>query len=389
MKELWSSAWLGLCRRRARTALTVASVAIGTAMVALVSGIGVLGEAAVARELESMGVNGLSVSASNGLNGECLTAIRRLSAVEQAMPLVLDYASARFPAGERYGVVSCGIDAGADQLISLELLHGRLLERGDVESEGAVCLVDSALALEAYGRENVVGKMLTVTLGTQQLELTVVGVTATGSSLLKTVTAMIPYMVYLPYTTLQTAVGDTTIDQIAVRVEPGGSAAAEKAIRRTLSGQQGISSVKTEDLAAQRERLERLTGAVSLALTAIGGVSLLVSGFGMMTAMLSSVHERTGEIGIKKAVGAGRGRILAEFLAGAVLMSLLGGGIGLAVGGGALWAACGWLGLAFPAVGTRWGGILLLTVALGAAFGAYPAYRAAGARPVEALRREL
>lgn len=389
MKELWSSAWQGLRRRRARTALTVASVAIGTAMVALVSGIGALGETAVAEELESMGVNGLSVSASNGLDGECLTAIRRLSAVEQAMPLVLDYASARFPAGERYGVVSCGIDAGADQLISLELLHGRLLERGDVEREGAVCLVDSALALEAYGRENVVGKTLTVALGTQRLELTVVGVTATGSSLLKAVTAMIPYMVYLPYTTLQTAVGDTTIDQIAVRVEPGGSAAAERAIRRTLSGQQGISSVKTEDLAAQRERLERLTGAVSLVLTAIGGVSLLVSGFGMLTAMLSSVHERTGEIGIKKAVGAGRGRILAEFLAGAVLMSLLGGGIGLAVGGGALLAACGWLGLAFPAVATRWGGILLLTVALGAAFGAYPAYRAAGARPVEALRREL
>lgn len=389
MKELWSSAWQGLRRRRVRTALTVASVAIGTAMMALVSGIGALGETAVARELESMGVNGLSVSASNGLDGECLTAIRRLSAVEQAMPLVLDYASARFPAGERYGVVSCGIDAGADQLISLELLHGRLLERGDVEREGTVCLVDSALALEAYERENVVGKTLTVTLGTQRLELTVVGVTATGSSLLKTVTAMIPYMVYLPYTTLQTAVGDTTIDQIAVRVEPGGSVAAESAIRRTLSGQQGISSVKTEDLASQRERLERLTGAVSLALTAIGGVSLLVSGFGMMTAMLSSVHERTGEIGIKKAVGAGRGRILAEFLAGAVLMSLLGGGIGLAVGGGVLLAACGWLGLAFPAVVARWGGILLLTVALGALFGAYPAYQAAGARPVEALRREL
>ncbi len=389
MMELWSSAWQGLRRRRARTALTVASVAIGTAMVALVSGIGALGETAVGKELESMGVNGLSVSASNGLDGECLTAIRQLSAVEQAMPLVLDYASARFPAGERYGVVSCGIDAGADQLISLELLHGRLLERGDVEREGAVCLVDSALALEAYGRENVVGKSLTVMLGTQRLELTVVGVTATGSSLLKAVTAMIPYMVYLPYTTLQAASGDTTIDQIAVRVEPGGSATAERAIRRTLSGQQGISSVKTEDLAAQRERLERLTGVISLALTAIGGVSLLVSGFGMLTAMLSSVHERTGEIGIKKAVGAGRGRILAEFLAGAVLMSLLGGGIGLAVGGGVLLAACGWLGLAFPAVATRWGGILLLTVVLGAAFGAYPAYRAAGARPVEALRREL
>ena len=94
------------------------------------------------------------------------------------------------------------------------------------------------------------------------------------------------------------------------------------------------------------------------------------------------------EIGIKKAIGATRGRILAEFLAGAVLLSLLGAAAGLAIGCAVFWLGCTALG-AEPAISVRQ---LLpvagLTVLLGAVFGAYPAYKAAGLRPVEALRAE-
>ena len=358
-------------------------------MVVLVICIGGVGTNAVNQELENMGINGLSVSASDGLTVSALTSIRCLSSVRQAMPLSLQFASAT-AGNDSYAVVGCGIDSGADQVISLQLLHGRMLSPQDVAAQTAVCVVDEALALEVFGRSNVVGQNLTLYYEEGTLENTIVGVTATGSSLLQNITSLIPYMVYLPYTTQQMVTGVYEFDQIAVRLREGQeSEAVEATIHRVLerSGEE-YGTLTTENLATQRARLDSMANILSLILTAIGGVSLLVSGFGILTVMLSSVNERTREIGIKKAIGATRGRIMAEFLAGALLMSLSGAVIGFAVGGGAIAIGCRLLGFpaAFPAA--RLAAVFGVTLLLGTAFGAYPAYQAAGLRPVEALRYE-
>ena len=389
MRGIWRSAWVALGRKRLRTWLTVCSIAIGTAMVVLVICIGSVGTQAVNNELENMGVNGLSVSATAGLSVTALTSIRCLSSVRQAMPLSLQFAYAT--AGESMcSVVGCGIDAGADQVISLQLLHGRMLTAQDVASQSAVCVVDEALACDVFGRSNVVGQPITLYYEDGTLELNVVGVTATGSSLLQNATALIPYMVYIPYTTQQFVTGVYTFDQIAVRLREGASSPqAQTAIRTALTYTgENYGTLTTEDLASQRARLESMANILSLVLTAIGGVSLLVSGFGILTVMLSSVHERTREIGIKKAIGATRKRVMAEFLAGALLMSLCGGLMGLLIGGGAVTIGCVVMGFApvFP-VG-RLVAVFIITMLLGTAFGAYPAYQAAGLRPVEALRYE-
>ena len=376
-------------RKRLRSILTISSIAIGTAMVVLILCIGHIGTAAIEQELESMGVDGLSVSATDGLSMDALTAIRGLSLVRQAMPLSLQFASAVTDGG-MYSVVGCGIDSGADQVISLSLLYGRMLTPGDVARQSAVCVVDETLAQDVFGRTNVVGQNVTMLYQTGSMELTIVGVSATGSSLLQNMTSLIPYMIYLPYTTQQMVTGVTVFDQIAVRLREGASTdSASTAIQRELVyAGEAAEGLLTEDLASQRERLESMMQIVSLALTAIGGVSLLVSGFGILTVMLSSVNERTKEIGIKKAIGATRRRILYEFMAGAVLFSAFGAVAGLALGCGAVLVGCGLLGFlpSFP-----WGsllGVFLLTLVLGMAFGAYPAYQAAGMRPVEALRYE-
>jgi putative ABC transport system permease protein len=132
----------------------------------------------------------------------------------------------------------------------------------------------------------------------------------------------------------------------------------------------------------------KVTGTLTILLSAIAGVSLLVGGIGIMNIMLVSVTERTREIGIRMAIGARGADILVQFLIEAVILSLIGGVIGILAG----------LGIAYG-IGSAMGATVLVnpsivvlavafTAGVGVFFGFYPARKAAGLNPIEALRYE-
>ncbi|HRY62574.1 MAG TPA: FtsX-like permease family protein, partial [Candidatus Paceibacterota bacterium] len=131
-----------------------------------------------------------------------------------------------------------------------------------------------------------------------------------------------------------------------------------------------------------------ITTTLTYLLSAIAGISLVVGGIGIMNMMLTTVTERTREIGLRKAIGAKRGDITFQFLMEAVMLTFFGGAVGVVCG----WVAAfviSYLGLIDASV--TWTSVLLafsVSAGIGIIFGYYPAYRAASLNPIEALRYE-
>lgn len=384
------TAWRGLRRKAFRNLMTMSGVIIGVALVAIVSVIGATGEVIVGNELESMGLGGLSVTATDkkGLEPDTLELLRGLSEVASAVPLMID-TTAMFTEGDGVReLMLCGIDSGETQVIGLTELYGRLLSKTDVASYARVCVVDRAVAQAVYARDNIVGRSLTIPVGGSEETFEVVGVTEAGSALLQHVAQLIPGMVYIPYTTMQQLSGRTDFDQLAVKLVDGADEDQEaRHIEQLLTRVGGEDRFAASNLAAQRDKLAGVMKIVTGILTVISVISLLVAGLSIMTVMTVSVGERTREIGIKKALGATDGRILREFLVEALLLSLGGGVIGVAIGVGV-----GAIGMAVFGVRVSvWklmAGLVLFAGAVGGVFGVYPALKAARLDPVEALRCE-
>lgn len=392
--ESLKNAWRSVFRQPSRSVLTVLSIAIGVFSVLLTGTISDLGGSAVRNELNSLGMSGITLQTRSDsgcdLTSAELDAVRESAGVAGATPLNYAYTQVTARGSVIDGVV-WGVDSAVTRIISLNLLYGRSISREDVLAGRRVCLVEQSFVREMYRRDNAVGKTVRIRLNGKDEEFTIVGVVETGGGLLQSFMGdTVPVFLYLPYTAHQACTGRRSFDRIAVQLKEGADPARMGSVlSRTLDSRLGQSGAVTVDNFSQySDQFSRVLGTVSLVLSAIAGISLLVAGLSIMTVMLSSVGERTREIGVKKSVGASPAVIVREFLLEAGLLALLGSAAGIGAGVLAGWLGCLLLGTSYwvrPELIAACTGCALLT---GMLFGAYPAKKAAALRPVDALRHD-
>jgi len=389
------SAFKNLGRKRVRTVLTILGISIGVASVIIIGNISECGTAALTGELDSLGLSGLSISVSQNAKNVSLTdtdlnIVKKTEQVEQAMPIMMQTTNIQARTIQKKALV-WGIDSKANQIISIKVLYGRSLNNRDIKTNANVCLVDESFSQAAYSRNNIVGKKVSVLCAGVMEDFEVVGIVKTGSGLLQNLIGdYIPTFVYIPYTTMQNAVGRNTIDQIAVKVKSGSNMEnVGKSIVTNLNRNDGISDgFYSNNLAKQKDGLTSMLDIVTLILSAVGAISLLVASLSIMIVMLVSVNERTREIGIKKSIGAKRSAILFEFLFEAMLITILGCIAGIIFGYLISFAGASYFGMTLS---VRFD-IMLLAVGFslitGIVFGVYPAAKASNLKPVDALRLE-
>ena len=295
--------------------------------------------------------------------------------------------------GEMYG-----IDRNYLAVCGLQVKSGRGFTQSDFDNHRKVALVNGNTVNTLFGGESPVGKNLEI----QGEVFTVVGVVALSQEFAPTISSLKEYWlysdtsagaVYLPDALWPAAYQFDEPQNVAIKVKNTdvmaqvGQDASELLTREQIRTSEKF-DYRSQNMLEQAQQLQSMSQSTNMQLIWIASISLLVGGIGVMNIMLVSVTERTAEIGLKKAIGAKKKRILVQFLTEASVLTGIGGLVGVISGIGLAQLISRMVQIPVAIdVPTIFISVLFSTL-IGLVFGLLPAMQAANLNPIEALRRD-
>ncbi len=389
---------------KVRSGLTMLGIVIGISSVIAMLSIGQGAQNSIQTSIQSIGSNlilitpgaqrgpGVQVSAGRG-TAKTLT-LDDVTAIQQQVTTIKDIApevSGRYQvtaAGQNTNTTITGTVPDYQSVRNVSIAEGTFITDQNVQAGSKVAVIGPNVRDDLFGVDaDALGKKIRI----NKVDFTVIGMTvAKGGSGFGSQDDLI----WVPLSTAQRLLsGDQYVTTISVQSPDSNSSAGIQAQITDLlttrhnikNGVLDFSVINQADIAATATSITQI---FTILLGSVAGISLVVGGIGIMNMMLTTVTERTREIGLRKAIGARNKDISLQFLIEALMLTFIGGGIGIILG----WLISFLINY-FGLIATQvsWFSIILsftVSAFIGVVFGYYPARRAAGLNPIDALKYE-
>ena len=400
--------FFALSSNKARTGLTILGIVIGISSVIVMVSVGQGATGSIQASIESTGSNllmitpgaakniGYSVRSAGG-SAQSLTIddanaiVNQVSSVQYMTPEV----NGRYQAVYKGNNTNTSVMGTSDTyplVRNLNIDQGVFIASQDIDSVSKVAVLGPAVVTDLFGVDAVASDALGQTIKINKIEFKIVGVTITkgGTGFMNQ-----DDRIYIPYTVSQRYfTGNKYLSEIDLQISsPDLMTSAQNDVTSLLLSLHNIADSTLADFTVQNQAdilssISSISQTLTILLGAIAGISLLVGGIGIMNMMLTTVTERTREIGLRKAIGAKAKDITFQFLTEAVVLTFSGGVMGVFLG----WIisfGVKYFNL-FQTQVSLFSVVLAVAVsaAIGIIFGYYPAKRAAKLNPIEALRYE-
>ena len=393
-KEAFVMAYRAMLSNRMRTLLTMLGIIIGIMAVVTVVALARGASEQIISNIAAMGTNTITVYPGQRmgdvrrgriqtLTPRDLNALQGQPFVDSVSATVQTNALLRRGQKEANATIQ-GVSSEMFRVYGLELKKGRLFNEIELKSNAQVGVIDDNTAKLFFATEDPLGK--TIIIG--KVVIRVIGVLAKSDSWV--IRGTNP-TVFIPYTSVMTRlVNQNYLSSIVLRINDGFAApVAENAIKSILVTRHGREDFFMQSSDTIMKSIENATRTFTLMISAIAVISLVVGGIGVMNIMLVSVTERTKEIGIRMAVGAGRGDILSQFLIEAVMVCLIGGLLGVVlsyIAGHLIMHFAPNIVLSYSLTSVI--AAVMTSSVIGIVFGFMPARSASRLNPIDALARE-
>ncbi|MFA5052476.1 MAG: ABC transporter permease [Parcubacteria group bacterium] len=405
LSDILEETTVALKRNKSRSGLTILGIVIGISSVITMVSIGNGAENSITSQIESIGSNlitvmpgALTTSGSRVSSGLGSADSLKMSDLEKLQSELKNVIGVTGVVTSRYQITAGGsntntsvVGTGAEYAVvrNVEMRYGDFISEQNVANYSKIAVLGPTTAKDLFGEDvNPVGETVKI----RGTKFKVVGVTESKGS-----SGMLNQddIIYVPLSTAQRIlVGSENLSTIGIAAASANvMPAVQEKVTEILLKAHNIKDPDSADFTVmnQAELVDMVSDVMdtlTLLLAAIAGISLLVGGIGIMNMMLTTVTERTREIGLRKALGAKKGDINKQFLFESIVLTLLGGTIGVALGC-VVSLIIGSSGIVPVKISLS--SILLafgVSAAIGITFGYYPARRAGALNPIEALRYE-